>query len=101
MWDQITRTDLELARQKLVDLRIMTLERHREELKQLDTEEFEVDMLAQLAEVIANKYLGSGTHSHEQAARGDAAQGAAHSESHPPPSLEIKQNISPNFGSPL
>src|SRR5215467_3722864 len=57
MWDQIKRTDVELARQKLAELRNMTLQRHAEELKQLDAEDAEIDTLARLASSITEKYL--------------------------------------------
>jgi hypothetical protein len=46
MWDELKRTDVELARQKLAELRKVTLQRHAEELNQLDSDEAEIDMLA-------------------------------------------------------
>jgi len=44
MWDQLKRSDVELAKQKLVELRDVTLQRHAEQLKQLDSDEAEIDM---------------------------------------------------------
>jgi len=59
MWDQLKRTDIELAKQKLAELRNVTLRRHAEELRQLDSDEGEVDMLGRLVEGFADKYLNS------------------------------------------
>jgi hypothetical protein len=103
MWDQIQRTDVELAKQQLAERRSMTLQRHEEELKQLDADEIEIDMLGRLVEGFANKYLNSGTQIDEQPIAGGAVQKVAHAESQQeaPPSLEARQDVSPNFGSPL
>ena len=102
MWDQIKRNDVELAKQQLVERRSMTLQRHVEELKQLDADEIEIDMLGRLVEGFANKYLNSGTQTDEQTTPG-AVQAVARAESQQeaPPSLEARQDVSPNFGSPL
>ena len=105
MWDELKRTDVELAKQKMGELRNLTLQRHAEELKQLDIDEAEIDTLARLAEAIAEKYLKGRTQADEQPTPGDAVQDAARRETEhggsPPMSLEVRQNASPNFGSPL
>src|SRR5205823_10726217 len=74
MWDQLKRTDVELARQKLAELRGITVQRHAEELKQLDNDEAEIDTLARLAEAITKKYLNGGAQPNEQPTQGDAAR---------------------------
>jgi hypothetical protein len=105
MWDQIKRTDVELAKQQLAERRNMTLQRHAEELKQRDADEIEIDMLGRLVEGFANKYLNSGTQIDEQPIPGGAVQEVAHAGSQheaSPPGSEVRQkNVSPNFGSPL
>jgi hypothetical protein len=103
MWDQIKRTDVELAKQQLAERRDITLQRHVEELKQLDADEIEIDMLGRLVDGFANKYLNSGTQIDEQTTPGGAVQEVARAESQQeaPPSLEARQDVSPNFGGPL
>jgi len=56
MWDELKRTDVELARQKLAELRSITLRRHEDEIKQLDADDAEIDTLARLAEAVAAKH---------------------------------------------
>ena len=63
MWDQLTRADVELAKEKLAELRSSTLKRHEEELKQLNADDADVDTLARLAEAITTKYLNGVAHS--------------------------------------
>ena len=63
MWDELKRTDVELARQKIAELRSITLRRHEDEIKELDADEAEIDMLARLAEAITEKYLNGPAHS--------------------------------------
>jgi len=45
MWDELKRTDVELARQRIAELRSITLRRHEDDIKQLDADEAEIDML--------------------------------------------------------
>jgi len=105
MWDQLKRSDVELAKQKLVELRDVTLQRHAEQLKQLDSDEAEIDMLARLADVITKKYLIRPAHSDGRATLDGAVQDtvrpAPEQEEPPAANLEVRQNVSPNFGSPL
>jgi len=105
MWNELKRTDVELARQKLAEFRSITLRRHEDEIKQLDADEAEIDMLARLAETITEKYLNGRTQTDGEATSGDAIQDGAtprieRAES-PPAVLEGSQNVSPNFGGPL
>jgi hypothetical protein len=105
MWDELKRTDVELARQKIAALRSITLRRHEDEIKQLDADEAEIDVLARLAEAITEKHLNGRTHSDEPIDTSSVADETMHPEAPPepvpPPNLDIKQNVSPNFGSPL
>ena len=103
MWDQVKRTDVELARQKLVELRNMTLERHAEELKQLDADEIEIETLGRLVEGFTEKYLNGRTRTAEEPtpAIQDAAASRIEQEEAHPAILEVSQNVSPNFGGPL
>jgi len=103
MWDELKRTDVELAKQKLAELRNVTLQRHAEELRRLDSDEAEVDMLGQLVERFANKYLNSRTQSEQQATPVEdvATRLETEREEPTPATLEDGQGVSPNFGSPL
>ena len=62
-------------------------------------------MLAPLAEAITEKYLNGRTHSDEPIDTSSVADDTMHPEAPPEPvpspNLDIKQNVSPNFGSPL
>jgi hypothetical protein len=105
MWDELKRTDVDLARQKLVELRSITLRRHEDEIKQLDADEAEIDMLARLAEATTEKYLNGRTHADETIEASSVEDETMHPEASPEPvppaNLDIKQNVSGNFGSPL
>ena len=105
MWDELKRTDVELARQKIAELRSITLRRHEDEIKELDADEAEIDMLARLAEAITEKYLNGRTPPGAPIEASSVADEKVHPEPPsgpvPPPNLDIKQNVSPNFGSPL
>src|SRR5436190_13836700 len=100
MWNELKRTDVELARQKLAELRSITLQRHEDEVKQLDADDAEIDMLARLADAITGKYLNRPAHSDEPIDAGSVADETMHPEAPPeavpPPNLNIKQNVSPN-----
>ena len=50
MWEQLTQTDVKLAREKLAELRNVTLKKHEEELKQLEADEADIETLARLAD---------------------------------------------------
>ena len=103
MWDQIKRTDVELAKQQLAERRNMTLQRHVEELKQLDADEIEIETLGRLVEGFTEKYLNGRTRTAEEPtpAIQDAAASRIEQEEAPPAILEVSQNVSPNFGGPL
>lgn len=71
MWDQLKPADIQRAKQKLVELRSITLKKHEEELKQLDADEAEIETLAQLAETITAKYLNGEPHSEQRTPSAD------------------------------
>ena len=102
MWDQLRPADIERAKQKLAELRGITLKKHEEELKQLDADEADIETLAQLAETITAKYLNGATHSEQRTASADEPKDVGGAEiqpeSIPAPSL---RNSSFNIGTPL
>ena len=59
MWEQLKRTDIELAKQKLEAFRSMTLSRHADELKDLDAQRDDIETLERLAEAVASRYLNA------------------------------------------
>jgi hypothetical protein len=104
MWEQLRRTDVARARQKLVELRSITLRRHQEELKQLDTDEAEIETLTRLAAALTEKYLNGGTHPEKDATPVGVETAEPHEiqpEVIPPQNLRIQQQASPSFGTPL
>jgi hypothetical protein len=109
MWEQLNRTDIEHARQKLLELRAITLRRHEEELKQLDADEAELETLERLLAVVTAKYLNPGrTPSLAVAPAEESPVPAALAEEPPRPeahsdaaSPQMEQSVSPNFGIPL
>ena len=104
MWEQLRRTDVECARQKLAELRRITLRRHEEELSQLDTDEAEIETLARLAAAVIEKYLNGDTHPDTDATP-VGVEDREGLESQPemasPQNLRIQQQVSPDFGTPL
>ena len=113
MWEQLKRTDLERAKERLSALRTITLERHAEEIHKLDTDQAEIETLERLAAAIAQKYLNSETAASEPAEPTETETPCTAEVSKPPrpevqpaldvssPSMEVIQQVSPNFGSPL
>src|SRR5207248_4775374 len=85
MWDELKRTDVELSRQKIAELRSIMLRRHEDEIKELEADEAEIDMLARLAEAITEKYLNGRTHSDEPIDTSSVADDTMHPEAPPEP----------------
>ena len=56
MWDKLTRADVERAKQGLVARRSELLARHAEELKALDAEQSEIDVIEQAIGAFASKF---------------------------------------------
>jgi len=107
MWEQLTRTDIERAKQKLAELRRITLRRQEEELKEIDAEEAEIETLERLAAAVAAKYLNPAS-TPSQATAEERPAPAALVEQSPEmqsgsvaPEIEVQQGMSPNFGIPL
>ena len=59
MWEQLTPMDIQYARERLVALRSVTLNRHAEEIKRLDIEQAEIEAFERLAETFAQRYTNS------------------------------------------
>jgi hypothetical protein len=59
MWEQLTPMDIQYARERLVALRSVTLNRHAEEIKRLDIEQAEIEAFERLAEAFAHRYVNS------------------------------------------
>lgn len=104
MWEQLRRTDIERAMQRLAELRRITLRRHDEELKQLDIDEAEIETLARLASAVTQKYLNGGTHLDKDATPvkvEDAAGPEVRPQMASPQNLTIQQQVAPDFGTPV
>lgn len=106
MWEQLKRTDLEYAKERLSALRTMTLQRHAEEIHKLDTDQAEIETLERLAAAVAQKYLTSETAASEPAEPTETETPSTAQVSQPAPDVsspptEVIQQMSPNFGSPL
>jgi hypothetical protein len=102
MWDQLRPADIERAKQKLAELRGITLKKHEEELKQLDADEADIETVARLAETITAKYLDGEPHSEQRTASADEPKDVGGAEiqpkSIPAPSL---RNSSFSIATPL
>ena len=57
MWEKVTPADIERAKQRLASRRIETLTRHAEELKQLDTDQTEIDVFERMVAAFTEKHL--------------------------------------------
>jgi hypothetical protein len=61
VWDKLTRADVERAKQGLVTRRSELLARHAEELKSLDAEQTEIDVIERAIGAFASKFkIGGG-----------------------------------------
>ena len=56
MWDQLTPGDIENAKTELAGRRAEMLARHAEELKGLETDQAQLDTLAEAIELFARKF---------------------------------------------
>ena len=111
MWE-LKRTDLERAKQRLLALRTITMQRHAGEINQLETDRAEIETLQRLAAAVAQKYLEPGTAESELAEPNEtktpSSLTAEISEGPevvqpdlPSPPTEVTQQLSPSVGSPL
>ena len=61
VWDKLTRADVERAKQGLATRRSELLARHAEELKALDAEQSEIDVIERAIDAFASKFkIGGG-----------------------------------------
>jgi hypothetical protein len=60
VWDKLTRADIERAKQGLVTRRSELLARHAEELKALDAEQSEIDVIERAIGAFASKFKTGG-----------------------------------------
>jgi hypothetical protein len=112
MWEQLKRTDIELAKQKLEAFRSMTLSRHAEELNDLDAQRDDIETLERLAEAVASRYLTAESSPAQPSTPAEAQPTPAvvtdaseptvapKAPQVPSPGLQVQQ-VSPNFGIPL
>jgi hypothetical protein len=70
MWQNLTRADIECAQQELRLRREQMLARHAEEIRNVDAERAEVEMLAQMAAAFAEKFKKTMTSPYESPATG-------------------------------
>jgi hypothetical protein len=61
VWDKLTRADVERAKQGLVTCRSELLARHAEELKALDAEQTEIDVIERAIGAFASKFKIGGS----------------------------------------
>src|ERR1700680_4049621 len=57
MWDLLKKTDIERAKQELRLRRVQTLRKHAEESQNLDTERVELEILNNLLDIFALKFM--------------------------------------------
>ena len=71
MWQNLTRADIERAKQELKLRHEQMLARHAEEIRNADAERAEVETLAQMAADFAEKFKKAMTSPYEPAATGE------------------------------
>jgi hypothetical protein len=125
MWEQLTPADVARVKRDLSLTRVATLSRHAAELKILDTQQEEIEKFEHLVTAFAEKYLNAGalafqatgldqqqsievlvikeqpapaTVTVEEAGELATTEGPQHELSR---TIEIIQQVSPNFGIPL
>jgi hypothetical protein len=102
MWEQLTPADIQRARARAAALRCEMLNRHAEELRTLDANAAEIEALERLIIVFSERYLNAATES--GSAPAGTPEAPAHSgpvEHAGAPGLQVHQEVSPNFGSPV
>lgn len=108
MWNQLTRADVDRVRQRLATQRDEMLRRHTEEIRGLDADEAELQLLEQLLLAFTKKHLvpvGNETPSDLEQAIPAAQNREAPLPEPPnnavPPRLQVHHQPSPNFGVPF
>jgi len=110
MWEQLTPTDIQRARERLAALRTVTLNRHAEEIKRLDLEQSEIEAFERLAESFAQRYMNSAA---SQLSKEDQSPLAAVTDKEvsptarsevpwkpPSPDVQVNNHATTNFGTP-
>jgi hypothetical protein len=109
MWNQLTRADVDRVRQRLATQRDEMLRRHTEEIRGLDADEAELQLLEQLLLAFTKKHLvplGNDTPNNLEQAM-PAAQNREAPLPEPrrddavAPRLQVHHQPSPNFGAPF
>ena len=102
MWEQLTPADIQRARARAAALRCEMLDRHAEELRTLDADEAEIEALERFVIVFSERYLNAATESGSAPAEDPEAPAHSDPEEHAgAPRLQVHQQVSPNFGSPV
>ena len=106
MWEHLTPADIERAKAHAAEIRRETLKRHAEELRVLDTDEAEFEILEGLIARFSKKYIGNSDAAPVTTAASTAddmdvvfPDGKANNEI--PPRLRVQHQLSPNFGLPV
>jgi hypothetical protein len=77
------------------------LNRHAEELRTLDADEAEIEALERFIIVFSERYLNAATDSGSGPAEDPEAPTHSAEEHAGAPRLQVHQQVSPNFGSPV
>ena len=108
MWEHLTPADIERAKAHAAEIRRETLKRHAEELRVLDTDEAEFEILEGLIARFTKKYMGNleaalptATTAAPMADRMDVVLPDAKANDEIPPRLRVQHQLSPNFGLPV
>jgi hypothetical protein len=107
MWEQLTPADIERAKRHLALERNAMLSRHAAELKELDTQQDQIDELERLVAAFTAKYLTPEPTAveprqpplNEQPPEEAPEHGQSGGEA--AAILRVEQQVSPNFGTPL
>jgi len=99
MWEQLTPTDIQRAREQLAALRTVTLNRHAEEIKRLDFAQAEIEAFERLADSFAQRYINSAA---SQPTTEDQLHVAAVSVpwDSPTPDVHVNHHVPSNSGTP-
>ena len=99
MWEQLTPTDIQRARERLAALRAVTLNRHAEEIKRLDIEQAEIEAFERLAESFAQRYMNPAASQSTTEDQSQVAAGTVPWDS-PTPDVQVNHHAPSNLGTP-
>jgi hypothetical protein len=111
MWERLTPTDIQQARERLALQRADLLRKHAEQLKSLDTERDDIEALERLIGSFTQKYVKSEAAQGEPAHHSEAqlaapvpnpieAPAAEVQQSRIPVDLQVRQYVSPSGETP-